>query len=260
MKLTKTHITVLWIIAAILMLSLFLITTKKQRERTCTGITVIIENRGYGHVLDEKMVLNHLLKDGDKITGKGITEIDLISIKRRILQLPWVLDTEIYFTLHGVLKIRVEQRSVIARIFDRYGSSAYLGSDGMLMPVSAFSDEPILVINGEIHDTLGRNTGHNISEIKKRNTLAEVFKVASFISQDTFRRALISQIYVNSNHQIELIPVVDDHVIILGNADSLDYKFHKLMAFYKKGMIRTGWDTYNIINLKYGNQVICTNK
>ena len=167
MKLKRTHITILWIVAAVVMLSLILITTRKQSERVCTGITVIMENSSFGCVLDEDLVMKHLLKDKDTITGKNIQDIDLVRLRKHILKLPWISDADIYFTLHGILKIRVQQRSVIARLFDRHGATAYLGSDGMLMPVSAHSEEPVLVVSGEINDSLRKYTGRNISEIKK---------------------------------------------------------------------------------------------
>jgi cell division protein FtsQ len=43
---------------------------------------------------------------------------------------------------------------------------------------------------------------------------------------------------------------------LLGNADSLDVKFHNLLAFYKQALPQVGWDAYKLINIKYANQII----
>jgi len=61
---------------------------------------------------------------------------------------------------------------------------------------------------------------------------------------------------VNQNHEIELIPRVGNQRILLGNADSLEAKFHNLRVFYKQALPQVGWDAYKLINIKYANQVI----
>jgi len=84
----------------------------------------------------------------------------------------------------------------------------------------------------------------------------EVFATANFIRKDSLWDAQIGQIYVNQDHEIELIPRVGSQRILLGNADSLDAKFRNLLAFYKKALPQVGWDAYKTINIKYANQVI----
>ena len=57
-----------------------------------------------------------------------------------------------------------------------------------------------------------------------------------------------------------MAPKIGDHVIELGSPDDLDSKFDNLLAFYRKGMPRAGWDTYSKISLKFKDQVVCTKK
>ncbi|MEP7169164.1 MAG: cell division protein FtsQ, partial [Bacteroidota bacterium] len=78
------------------------------------------------------------------------------------------------------------------------------------------------------------------------------------IANDAFWNAQVEQIYVTEQSEIELIPRVGNHRIILGDASQLDEKFNKLMIFYKQGLNNTGWNNYNTINLKFTNQVVCT--
>ena len=62
------------------------------------------------------------------------------------------------------------------------------------------------------------------------------------------------------NKEIELIPRVGNHIILLGSEEEMEAKFEKLMLFYKKGVQQTGWNQYSIINLKYKNQLVCVKR
>jgi cell division protein FtsQ len=60
--------------------------------------------------------------------------------------------------------------------------------------------------------------------------------------------------------QLELIPRAGDHIILLGGLDGEEAaRLDNLRIFYEKGMWREGWDKYTYINIKYGNQIVCTN-
>lgn len=242
------------------LLVLLWVTTRKQQERRCTGIHFVFENQGHGCFLTEDVVLSAMIGGGDSITGKPLAHVDLPKIKQRLLKLPYVADADLYFTLGGMLKVRLMQRAIVARLYDLHGGSAYLSDDGILMPVPGNSAERVLIASGVINDTLIRMVGKSVFSTQTIAPLAEVARVATFIMQDSLYKTLIAQVWVNDNKDLDLIPVIDDHVVRIGNADSLEYKLHKLTAFYQKGMIRTGWDQYSLINLKYSNQVICTNK
>ena len=74
---------------------------------------------------------------------------------------------------------------------------------------------------------------------------------------DTLWREQIEQLYVNQQNEIEMVPRVGNHKIVLGGADSLETKFMNLLAFYKKAIPAVGWDAYKTINIKYANQVVC---
>ena len=60
--------------------------------------------------------------------------------------------------------------------------------------------------------------------------------------------------------EIELIPRVGDHVVLLGWLDGYERKLDKLLAFYRKAMPKEGWDKRNYINIKYDGQVVCSKR
>jgi cell division protein FtsQ len=98
------------------------------------------------------------------------------------------------------------------------------------------------------HDSLTRSL----------HTIYDVYKLASFITGDSFWKSQIEQIYVNRNYDFELIPRVGSHVIELGKVEDLEEKFENLKILYLRGFNRIGWNKYEKISLKYKNQVVCT--
>ena len=73
-----------------------------------------------------------------------------------------------------------------------------------------------------------------------------------------YLKALIEQIYVEKNGEFQLIPKFNDQVIIFGTTENIKDKFARLLIFYKQGLSITGWNRYNMINIKYKNQVVCS--
>src|SRR5690606_7870210 len=91
----------------------------------------------------------------------------------------------------------------------------------------------------------------------KSELVAAVFKTAQYISGDSLWSSQVVQLYVNQDQDIELVPRVGGQRIILGNADSLDRKFEKLLLFYRKIVPKTGINAYKSVNLKFAGQIIC---
>jgi cell division protein FtsQ len=102
----------------------------------------------------------------------------------------------------------------------------------------------------------------NPNEIKNdaynKTLLEQLFEVAMFTRSDELWGAQFVQYYVNEEGDIELIPRVGNHRIILGDTQNLKKKFDKLLLFYREGLKTTDWNKYNTINLKFADQVVCT--
>ena len=70
----------------------------------------------------------------------------------------------------------------------------------------------------------------------------------------------IEQIYVHPDKEVELIPRVGNHRILLGTFDHFEEKLANLRLFYEQAIPKMGWEKYSIINLKYRNQIVCTKR
>lgn len=257
---TRRIVKWLWIVLPLLIAGGILLTLKKEQEITCKGVTIVADREGSSNFLSDSDIHRFLFPRGDRVTGKKPSTIDVSKLEKRLLQHPYIAAAEVYFTPQGMLKIRVIQRMPVARIFDQTGKSVFLSSEGVIMPADRGAGRRVTVVSGWLPDTLSKYQGAAVDTLKQMPVLAEIYKTALYLEQDTISRMLTGQIYVNQLQELELISTLDDHIILIGNADSLAYKFHKLNAFYRKGLTRTGWDVYSKINLKHSNQVICTTK
>lgn len=94
--------------------------------------------------------------------------------------------------------------------------------------------------------------------IEKSFARADLYRFALFLQKDDFWNDQIEQIYVRSAQDIEIIPRIGDHRIILGSLDNYENKLNRLRLFYEQVIPKMGWEKYRVINLKYKNQIVCT--
>ena len=153
--------------------------------------------------------------------------------------------------MDGIIRVEISQRQPILRVMNQFDQNFYIDQHGLKVPLSNNFTARVIAANGYIDEVFGSKVDTLHTEIAR-----EIFRTADFISKDSLWSAQIAQIYVDQDHQIELIPRVGTNRILLGNADSLETKFSNLLTFYKKAIPQVGWDRYKTINIKYANQVV----
>jgi len=79
---------------------------------------------------------------------------------------------------------------------------------------------------------------------------------ANYIMNDPFWMSQVSQIDITADRDFEMIPVVGNHLVKLGNGENIDKKFHRLLLFYKQVLSKTGFDKYKVIDVQYKGQVV----
>ena len=99
-------------------------------------------------------------------------------------------------------------------------------------------------------------TGRITREFAKK----ELLPLAQYLHSNDLWNAQIEQIHVAANEEIQLVPRVGDHIIVLGRPGNYAHKFGKLQTFYKKALTEVGWERYSHINVDYSDQVVATKK
>lgn len=238
----------------------------EQNNVLCTGISVKIDDLNENFFVDETDIKEIIYSKGDSLVGNPVSRVNFHNLEQLILKNPSVKDVQVYASVDGEIKADVIQRNPLVRIYNTSGESFYIDETGSVMPLSSKFASRVIVANGNIRESYTGLSLFNVNKIENVDSLAEktiiddVFELVKFIEQDEFWRANIQQIYVNEKNELEVVPMVGDHKIIVGDKKNLDTKFKKLMLFYERGLNKTGWNQYSVINLKFKNQVICTKK
>ncbi len=222
----------------------------KKQEVKCTNVKILIP--GADNFIEREEIDAILKQSQGDLVGKSLEEINTHEIERTIKANPYIAFAKVYADMDGVINILIKQRQPVLRIINAGGQDYYIDRDGLKMPMSPNFTANVLVATGDIFEGFGGRVDTLLTPL-----VADLYKTALFLKQDTLWDAQIEQIFVNSKRDIELIPRVGNQRIILGNADSLAVKMGNLLAFYKQAMPQVGWDAYKTINVKYINQIVC---
>jgi len=207
----------------------------------CDKIEIVI-NYDKGYFFVEKEDITGLIKkEGIELIGKPLSAIDYDMLESLIYTNPFVKEVQVYSTISGDLKFEIAQKEPVLRVMSNSLGSFYLDTDGYKMPVSNKYSARVTLANGNIKSTM----------------LNDLFLLATFVNKNKFWRSQLQQIYVDWAGEIQLIPRVGKHKILLGGFNDIEEKFQKLMTFYKEGLNKIGWNRYKTIDLRYKDQVVC---
>jgi cell division protein FtsQ len=252
----------IWSLAIIMLVVVFGFVSVAKEEITFKEPVIQIDYDTDNRFIDENDILTQVLNKED--TGVLLLDnFNVTDLENKLSNNHSIKDAQVYKTVDGELVINVKQRRPIVRIFSK-NESYYIDEKGDLMPLSNKYTARLLVVNGEINEPFAKRYLFNYNNLEdsfaRKTMLDDIFKISSYIDNSEFWKAQIEQIHVNKELGLELVPKVGNHKIVLGGIEHLESKFEKLMIFYKKGLSKTGWNEYSVLNLKYKNQVVCTKR
>jgi len=221
----------------------------KKSEVICKDVKIYIPGSQY--FIDKQEVDDILNIHSHALIGRRMENINIHDLEAKLKANPFVEYAKVYTDMDGVINVEISQRQPILRIINRFDQDFYVDQHGLKIPLSPNFTARVPVANGFIEELFANHVDTLHTEMA-----TELFKTADYIRRDSLWQAQIAQIYVNKDHEIELVPRVGNNRILLGNADSLDTKFHNLLVFYKKAIPQVGWNAYKVINVKYANQVV----
>lgn len=241
-----------WILAGTGTIVLLGAAMQKKNQKSCAGIKVEISGVEQHMFIDEKDVLD-ILHAGGKVEDNSIGLLNLRQMETVVEKNPWVRNAEMFIDNNQVLQVRIEEREPVARVFTLEGSSFYLDSTALRLPLS---DK----ISARVPMFTGFPSDRKILSKPDSALLNDVVKIGRYILADSFWMAQTAQIAIMPDAGFEMIPVVGDHTVILGNADDISDKFDRLYTFYKKAWLANGIGTYETLDVKYNNQVVAIRK
>jgi cell division protein FtsQ len=241
----------IWVLAGAGFVVLLIAAVNSRNHQVCQGYEIEIKDADKAIFIDKKDVEKVLTANNTIVLkNKPVKSIDLGIIEARLKKESWIKDAEIFIDNNERLKVSVEQRIPIARMFSSSGGSFYIDSAGQRMPLSEKMSAKLPVFTGYPIDSKKNRTP------AERKLIRDVKDISLFLLNDPFWMAQISQIDITPSKEFEMIPTVGNHIIEFGDGTDYKTKFKKLFIFYKQILSKTGMDKYERLKIQYNNEII----
>ncbi len=211
----------------------------RSRRARISAIQVLTDTRAGDRFLNREEI-EGILRNHAAQVQKPLQALNLRKIERELNGLPYVAEAQVYVSIDGKLRVALRQKTVLARVHTTK-ADYYLTDTGGRMPLSPDYTADVILVQGEF-------TGADLQDLK---ALVKALLQRPFLSQFIIGIALKGADYV-------LFTRSGVHRVLFGSPRHMGEKLDKLIAFYKSVLDTRGWATYRLVNLKYGDQVICT--
>ncbi|MFW6227702.1 MAG: cell division protein FtsQ/DivIB [Bacteroidota bacterium] len=232
----------------------------KNQSKKCRNFVVLLDERL--SFVDSARVVSQVYAQFDSLPGKPLNLISLEKIEAFINQMHFVHKSDVYLTVDGDIYASITQRKPVARIINKYNESFYIDIEGKLMKTSPYYTARVPVVAGYIETRFSTVVDlynqQNSDQENSDKVLQDLLFLLDYISEDSFLKAWIDQIYITRNGEFEMIPKNGSHTIEFGRLDYMEEKFEKLVLFYQNGLSQKGWNHYQRVNLKFKNQIVCS--
>ncbi len=238
-----------WLLVGSGMILLLAAASREQREQLCKRVVISVKGDGEKVFIEKTDVMQQLkVAAGGALVNKPVIAFNLLALEKTLEKHAWIRDVNLYFDSRQVLHVSVSEREPIARIFTTSGQSFYIDSAGKKLPLLDKIAVRVPVVT-------------NFTAAKKYSArdsllLKGVKTIAKYINAHPFWSAQIAQVDVLPGNTFELVPVVGNHLIRIGNAEGLEEKLNRLFLFYKQVASKSGFDKYAVLDVQYDRQVI----
>ncbi|TYP75851.1 cell division protein FtsQ/DivIB [Aquimarina intermedia] len=223
-----------------LIIVLFAFTKKRNEERTIDKVRIefIEEQNPY---INENTVNKLLIQNSDGVTSVGKETLVLNIVEKELDAHRMIENSDVYLTVSGELKVKIKQRTPIARI--NATTPFYVDATGEMMPLSKNHAAHVPMI-------------YNVSE----REVKEIYPLLIKIQEDDFLKKHIVSVTKNQEGAYEMGLRVYTFTIVLGKIELLDNKIDNFKAFYQKALKDKTLNAYKKVSLQFDNQVVCTKK
>lgn len=191
--------------------------------------------------ITEEAVNKLLIQNNFKVTSVDKETLDLNRVETLLNNHQMIENAEVFVTLNGILKTKISQRRPIGRILGN--ETYYVDRLGDKMPLSPYYSARVPVLTG----------------VGEEN-IKEIYPMLDYINKDKFLTEHITGIKRLRGGVYELELRQMDFNLYFGKVERIDGKFNNFKAFYKKAQKDKLLNTYKMVDLQFGNQVVCTKK
>lgn len=221
---------------------LFSFSKKRNDKREISGVEIQFSELNAPFITHE--IVNKLLIQNEEADQELRKEaLDLRLMEQRLTENPMVRKAEVFVTVDGILNAEIEQRDPIGRAHSVSGEIFYIDADGLKMPLSSTYSARVPLVSGIAEEDI-----ESLSSLLLK------------IREDEFMKKMIIGMDKEPNgdyiFSFREIPIRAN----FGKINHIDKKFQNLKFFYKKTVQDSTIYQYDMINLKFENQVIAEKK
>ncbi len=242
---------ILWCVFGAATVILLVAAMENKEHKTCSSVDIAIKGADDNVFVNKKNTVQ-LLDDAGAVNGNDISTVDFKKIEDSLEKNAWIKSAELFFDNNQVLHANITEREPLARIFTLQGTSFYIDSSGFRLPLSnGVARVPVFTSFPSANKILAAPDSAVLQDVKK---------IAQYIQKDSFWMAQVAQVDITPQRTYEIIPVLGNQVIKLGDAENLDEKFLKLFSFYKQVWSKYGFEKYETIDVQYEGQVVAVRR
>lgn len=230
-------------------LSLVVFAENIHRLQKCKKINILIEGNNENRLITPREIYSLIAPNVvESPEGKPFERINFKKIEERVRVNRLVKSCQVHRDLSGELAVDIEEHTPIARIVSNNKPDDYVTDKGEPIGISTNYTVRILLLSGSYFELT-----HNLKGEKNK----PILDLINAIKEDTFWKAQITQLIIEKDGGITLVPEIGNHLIEFGMGIEIEAKFKKLKLLYKDILPSKGWDKYKKISVKYRNQIVC---
>lgn len=201
-----------------------------------------------------------IIEQKDSLLSRKVKDINTVSIEKTVKQNVYVEHADVYLNMDKNIVVNILEKKPLIRIYTKNGNGFYVGESGEMFPLSPNFTARVLIANGYINAAFNKKKATVFDTVYQNTHLTDLFELTHLIKKNKFLNAQISQVYVNSKGEYDLIPELGEHLIRIGSIEDAQEKLERLVIWYKKAFVKEGGEQFSVISLKFKDQVVCTKK
>lgn len=227
--------------------------SRYQGAKLCKQVRIVLAEQEDNLFLDVEQVKD-VLHVESYILGVPMDQLRLTELENEMINTGFVQHANAAAAANGVLDLRLKLRRPIARVKPNRGKEFYIDTEGRKMPLSRMFTARVPLLHGPFVEWASQ------ADTIQDSTLRSIVPVLQFVHRSAFWQAQVSELVADGSGQLTMYPQLGDTKVLLGTATEGELKLKRLMAFYKKVMNVKGWNQYRSVDLRFGNQIVASNK
>lgn len=204
---------------------------------TDNKISVKMSEKTPVYFIDEKDIRAIVNKENP--SGK-VGDLNIPVLEKKINALPAVDSANVYLNLNGKLNLDIRQRVPVFRL-NKDGRDFYVDDKGVEFPISKTYSHPCMLVTGNVKPDEYEKLAELVGKIDKDDFSKKYF---IGISKDKDDYNLLTS---EGNYKVEI-----------GDLDNIEFKVKGFKAFVEKYLVYQDPQKYNMISVKYQNQIVTT--